>query len=100
MTPEQKAAAEEEKAATAEAEARAKAEADWRGRLDTERKAETRYRETIDRLNAVLGDLSSVSYGPNRAQQMSRLEEAKQKLAETQANIARLEDEGRRNLYR
>lgn len=100
QTPEQKAAAEEEKAAAAEAEARVKAEEDWRGRLEKERKAEATYTEQVARLNAVLGDLSSVSYGANRAQQMNRLEEAKQKLAAAQANIAALEEEGRRNAYR
>ncbi len=100
QTPEQKAAAEEEKAAAAEAEAKAKAEADWRARLDAERQNETQQRALIDRLNADLGNLAQVTYGAGRDRKMKLLEETQQKLAETQANIARMEAEGRRNGYR
>ena len=39
-------------------------------------------------------------YSPGRAANVAFLEENKQKLAETQARIAALEDEGRRNRYR
>jgi hypothetical protein len=99
-TPEEKAAAEEEKAAADEAEARAKAEADWRSRLENERMTETKQTELIARLNADLGDLSSISYGPNRTRKLNLLEETQQKLAATRANIAGLEEEGRRNAYR
>ncbi len=99
-TPEEKAAAAEEEAAAAEAEARATAEAAWRSNMEKERTTETRQTELIARLNAELGDLSSISYGPNRTRKLNLLEETQQKLAETRANIARLEDEGRRNAYR
>ncbi len=100
QTPEEKAAAEEAKAAAAEAEARAKAEADWRAKLDVARQNEAQQKDLIDKLNAELGDLSAVTYGAGRARKANLLEETKQKLAETQADIARLEDEGRRNGYR
>jgi hypothetical protein len=99
QTPEQKAAAEEAKAAAAEAEARAKAQADWRARLDAARQNAAQQTELIARLNAELGDLSQVTYGPGRDRKMKLLEETQAKLTETQANIANLEDEGRRNGY-
>jgi hypothetical protein len=100
QTPEQKAAAAEEKAAAAEAEAKAKAETEWRSRLEAERKVETRNAELIAKLEADLGDISSISFGPNRTRKMDLLEEAQKKLADTQANIATIEEEGRRNGYR
>ncbi len=87
---------EEEKAA----EAKAKAETDWRGRLDEARKNAAQLTDFIARLNAELGDLSAVTYGPGRAAKMNRLEELKQQLAQTQTTIAGLEEEGRRNGYR
>jgi len=91
---------DEEKAAKAEAEAKAKAEADWRARLDQARKDAAQQTEMIGSLNAELGDLSAMTYGQGRANKLNRLEELKQQLAQTQANIANLEEEGRRNRYR
>jgi len=100
QTDEEKAKAAEAKAEAAAAEAQAKAQTEWRGRLDAERQEESRCTELIGKLNAELGNLAGMSYSAARAQNLSLLEETKQKLAQAQANIARLQDEGRRNGYR
>jgi colicin import membrane protein len=84
----------------AQAEKKAKAEADWRRRMDTARKLEDAYRDVIGKLEADLGDPGTASYGPGRASKINFVEENKQKLAEMQANIAKLEEEARRNGYR
>jgi colicin import membrane protein len=92
-----------EKAAAADkaaADEKAAAEADWRKRMDTARKLQEAYKDVIAKLEADLGDLSTASYGPGRASKVNFVEENKQKLVEMQANIAKLEEEGRRNAYR
>jgi hypothetical protein len=88
QTDEEKAAAEKDKART-----------DWRNRMDQARRASLDLEETINSLNKELGDQSALSYGPQRAAKLTQLEEAKKKLAETQANLATLQEEGRRNGY-
>ena len=88
-----------EDAAKAEAEARAKAEEAWRQRLDQARKEEAVYKEIIDKVQVQMNDVSGL-YTSGRAANSAFLEENKQKLAETQARIAALEEEGRRNSYR
>ncbi len=68
--------------------------------MDTARKLEEAYRDVIGKLEADLGDPATASYGPGRASKIAFVEENKQKLAEMQANIAKLEEEARRNGYR
>jgi hypothetical protein len=87
-------------AANAEEEARAQAEAAWRKRLDQARKAEAVYKDVIDKLQLELNDTTGGFYNPGRASKIELQEETKQKLAETQGQIAALEEEGRRNRYR
>jgi hypothetical protein len=87
-TDEEKAAADKEKART-----------DWRNRLDQARRTALDLEETVNALNKELGDQSALSYGPQRAAKMTQLEESKKKLAETQANLAAIQEEGRRNGY-
>jgi len=88
-----------EDAAKAEAEARAKAEEAWRQRLDQARKEEAVYKDVVDKVQIQMNDVSGL-YTSGRAANSAFLEENKQKLAETQARIAALEEEGRRNSYR
>lgn len=93
------AAATAEDAAKAEEEARAKAEEAWRERLDRARKEEVVYKDIIDKVQLQMNDTSGL-YSPGRAANIAFLEENKLKLTETQARIAALEEEGRRNSYR
>jgi len=88
-----------EDAAKAEAEARAKAEEAWRQRLDKARKEEAVYKDVVDKVQIQMNDVSGL-FTSGRAANSAFLEENKQKLAETQARIAALEEEGRRNSYR
>jgi hypothetical protein len=88
-----------EEAAKAEAEAQAKAAEAWRKRLDQARKEEAVYKDIIDKVQVQLNGTNGL-YSPGRASNVNFLEENKQKLAETQAKIAALEDEGSKNGYR
>jgi hypothetical protein len=85
--------------AAAEAEAQAKAAEAWRKRLDQARKEEAIYKDIIAKVEVQVGGTGGL-YSPGRTANLAFLEENKQKLAETQAKIAALEDEGRRNGYR
>jgi hypothetical protein len=85
--------------AAAEAEAQARAVEDWRKRLDQARKEEAIYKDVIGKVEVQVGGTGGL-YSPGRTANLALLEESKQKLAETQAKIAALEDEGRRNSYR
>jgi len=85
--------------AKAEAEARAQAEQAWRKKLDQARKEEAVYKDVVDKVQIQMNDVSGL-YTSGRAANSAFLEENKQKLAETQARIAALEEEGRRNSYR
>jgi len=85
--------------AESEEEARAKAQDAWRQQLEQARKQEAAYRDVIDKMQLQLNDTSGM-YSPGRAAVMTSLEENKQKLAQAQARVASLEEEGRRNLYR
>jgi len=71
----------------------------WKAKLEDARKEEQQYKEQIDRLQLDLND-SSGMYTYGRARKLTALDEAKQKLADAQARIASLEDEGRRSGYR
>jgi len=85
--------------AKAAEEARAKAEAAWRKKLDQARKEEAVYKDVIDKLQFQLNDPNSL-YTAARAANSAFMDENKQKLAEVQARIAALEEEGRVNRYR
>ncbi|HYN02441.1 MAG TPA: hypothetical protein VE359_08350 [Vicinamibacteria bacterium] len=87
-----------EDAEKAEAEAQAKAAEAWRRQLDQARKEEAVYKDIIDKVQVQMNGNANY-YSPGRAANAAFLEENKQKLAETQAKIAALEDEGRRNRY-
>ena len=78
---------------------RQKAVEDWRAKLDEARKQEQQYKDQIDKIQADLNDTSSL-YTPGRTRRMQSQDEAKQKLAEVQARIADLEEQGRRSGYR
>ncbi len=82
-----------------QAEEKAKAQAEWRGRLDTARKLEQAYKDVIEKLQLDLNDTTG-GFGPGRQSKVAFLEENKQKLAEAQAVVAKIEEEGRRNSYR
>jgi hypothetical protein len=85
--------------AKAEAEAQAKAAEAWRKKLDQARKEEAVYKDIVDKVQIQMNDVSGL-YTAGRAANSAFLEENKQKLADTQARIAALEEEGRRNSYR
>jgi hypothetical protein len=85
--------------AKAEEEAHAKAVQAWRQGLDQARKDEAAQKDLIARVQLSVNDTSGL-YSPGRAANMALLEETQKKLADTQAKIAALEDEGRRNAYR
>jgi hypothetical protein len=85
--------------AAAEAEAHAKAAEAWRKRLEQARQEETAYKDYVDKLQLQMNDTSGL-YSPGRAANAASLEEYKKKLADTQAKIVALQDEGRRNSYR
>jgi hypothetical protein len=86
-------------ATKSEEEVRAEAEQAWRQRLDQARKEEAVYKDIIDKTQLQLNDSSGL-YSASRASVMAYLEENQRKLAEVQARIATIEEEGRRNNYR
>jgi hypothetical protein len=71
----------------------------WRTKLEDARKEEQAYKDLADRIQLDLNDTSSL-YTPGRARKMTTLDETKQKLADVQARIEALEEEGRRAGYR
>ena len=73
---------------------------EWRGKLDAARKNEANLRVNIDQVQLDINDMSGGVYSARRAEMLKVLEEQKKKLADTQKQIADLEDEGRRNAYR
>ena len=94
--PGEKKADDPEKAA---AEAAAKAQEEWRNKIGQARTDESNYQTTIDRLQASLTDTATM-YSPGWSTAMAELDKTKQKLVEVRAQIATLEEEGRRNGYR
>jgi hypothetical protein len=82
-----------------EEDARAQAQDAWRQQLEQARKEEAFYKDAVDRTQLQLNDTSGM-YSPAWTAAQASLEDYKQKLAQTQARIASLEAEGRRNLYR
>jgi hypothetical protein len=88
-----------EDAAKAQAEAQAQAAEAWRKSLDQARQEEASYKDMVDKLQFQMNDTSGL-YSPGRATNAASLEQYKKKLADTQAKIAALQEEGRRNNYR
>lgn len=84
----------------AEEDQKAKAEADWRKRLDQARKDVDAYQDVVNKVQLDLNDMSGGAYSATRAAKIAFLEDNKQKLAAAQAQVASLEEEGRRNRYR
>ncbi|HXK12744.1 MAG TPA: hypothetical protein VMT70_24125 [Vicinamibacteria bacterium] len=78
---------------------KAAAQAAWRQQLEKARKEEAVYKDIVEKTQLQLNDVSGM-YTPSYAAAMTYLEENKKKLADVQAQIASLEEEGRRNLYR
>lgn len=87
-----------EEAAKAEADAQAKAAEAWRRQLEQARKEEAVYKDIISKVELQLQGTNGL-YSAGRMADATFLEENKKLLAETQAKIAALEDEGRRNRY-
>jgi hypothetical protein len=83
-----------------EDEKKAEASAAWRKSLDAANKAASTYREQIDKVQNDLNDTSGGFYSNRRTTLLSFLEDTKKKLADEEAKIADLEDQGRRNGYR
>jgi hypothetical protein len=94
--PGEKKADDPEKAA---AEAAAKALEDWRNKIGKARTDESNYQSNVDRLQASVADPATM-YSPGWTASMAELEKTKLKLAEVRAQVATLEEEGRRNGYR
>ncbi len=76
-----------------------KANQEWKAKLEDARKEEQAYKDLADRIQLDLNDTSSL-YTPGRARKMTTLDETKQTLADVQARIEALQEEGRRNGYR
>lgn len=78
----------------------AEASATWHKNLDAANKDASGYRDQVAKIQTDLNDASGGFYGSRRATMLTQLEDAKKKLADTEAKIADLEDQGRRNGYR
>jgi hypothetical protein len=81
-------------------ELQAEAQEAWRKKLAEAREEETFYRDLVDKIQLDVNDTSGGVFTPRRASLIQRLEDNKKKLAEVQARIASLENEGRLNFYR
>jgi hypothetical protein len=89
-------------AATSEKSAeavRAEANAAWRKNLDDANKAAATYRDQVTKLQNDLNDTGGL-YSARRTTLMTFLDETKVKLAESEAKVADLEEQGRRSGYR
>jgi len=83
------------------AEEAQKAQADaWRKKMDQARKEVDAYQDVVNKVQLDLNDMSGGAYSASRAPKIAFLEEQKQKLAAAQAQVASLEEEGRRSGYR
>ncbi|MFI5183574.1 MAG: hypothetical protein ACHQNV_04185, partial [Vicinamibacteria bacterium] len=86
--------------AKTEDEVRAEQEKAWRDRLAKANDDVAKLTGQIDTMQRALSDLSQNLYGPSRATQISRLEDAKKQLATAQQSVVDLQEEGRRSSYR
>jgi hypothetical protein len=83
-----------------EDEKQAEASAAWRKSLDSANQDAATYRDQIAKIQNDLNDTSGGFYSSRRSTLLSQLEAAKKKLAESEAKVGDLEDQGRRNRYR
>lgn len=87
------------KAKTAD-EVRADQEKAWRDRLTKANDDVTKLGGQVDTMQRALNDASQNLYGPGRASQVARLEDAQKQLAAAQKTVADLQEEGRRSSFR
>jgi chromosome segregation ATPase len=78
----------------------AEASAAWHKNLDAANKDAASYRDQIAKIQTDLNDTSGGFYGARRATMQTQLDDAKKKLADAEAKVAELEDQGRRSGYR
>jgi hypothetical protein len=83
-----------------EDEKQAEASAAWRKNLDAANKAAGTYRDQVAKIQNDLNDTSGGLYSNRRSTMLGQLDDAKKKLAESEAKVADLEDQGRRSGYR
>ena len=83
-----------------EDEVRAEQEKAWRDRLAKANEDVTRLNSQVETAQRALNDSSQNLYGPGRASQISRLEDAKRQLADAQKSVTDLQEEGRRSSFR
>ncbi len=81
-------------------EKQAEASAAWRKSLDAANTDAAAYRDQVAKIQNDVNDTSGGLYSNRRTTMLSQLEDAKKKLADTEAKIADLQDQGRRNGYR
>ncbi len=81
-------------------EKRAEASAGWRKSLDAANKDAATYRDQAAKIQNDLNDTSGGLYSSRRNTLLTMLDDTQKKLAETQAKITDLEEQGRRNGYR
>jgi hypothetical protein len=81
-------------------EKQAEASAAWRKSLDAANKDAAASREQISKIQNDLNDTSGGFYSSRRATLLTQLEGSKKNLAEAEAKVADLEEQGRRNAYR
>jgi hypothetical protein len=87
------------KAKTAD-EVRADQEKAWRDRLTKANDDVSKLSGQIDTMQRALNDASQNLYGPGRATQIARMEDAKKQLVTAQQSVADLQEEGRRSSFR
>jgi hypothetical protein len=83
-----------------EEQIQAEASAGWRKSLDAATKDAATYRDQAAKIQNDLNDTSGGLYSSRRATLVTLLEETQRTLAETEAKVADLEEQGRRNGYR
>lgn len=81
-------------------ELRAEQEAAWRQRLADAEKEVAHNKGEVTRLQASLDDTTGGVYTPRRAGLQTSLEQAQRALADSQAKLAGIQEEGRRNSFR
>jgi hypothetical protein len=94
------AGAEPKEGEKTEEQRQAEASAGWRKSLDAANKDAATYRDQAAKIQNDLNDTSGGIYSSRRATLVTLLEETQRKLAETEAKVADLEEQGRRNGYR
>jgi hypothetical protein len=78
---------------------RAEESAAWRSNLDKAQKAAALYRDQVDKIQNDLNDTSGGFYSARRTTLLNLLDETKKKLADSEQQVADLEDQGRRSGY-